>query len=131
MKTGKACGPDQIPIEVWKLLSDEGVYYLLQTMNAVLVEGMPQSWRKSELSPLYKGKGSVLECGNYRGIKLMAHTMKLWERIIDHRIRQIVELDDIQFGFRKGRSTTEPIVALRIVQEKYREKGKYLHNGMC
>ena len=25
--------------------------------------------------------------------KLMAHTVKLWERIIDHRIRQIVELD--------------------------------------
>ena len=76
------------------LLCDEGVYYLPQTMIAVLVEGMPQSWRKSEISPLYKGKGYVLECGNYRGIKLMAHTMKLWERIIDHRIRQIVELDD-------------------------------------
>ena len=24
-KTGKACGPDQIPIEVWKLLGDEGL----------------------------------------------------------------------------------------------------------
>ena len=57
----------------------------------------------------------------------MAHTMKLWERFIDRRIREIVELDDIQFGFRKGRSTTEPIFTLRILQEKYREKGKYLH----
>ena len=38
-----------------------------------------------------------------------------------------MELDDIQFGFRKGRSTTEPIFTLRILQEKYREKGKYLH----
>ena len=109
MNTGKACGPDQIPIEVWTLLGDEGLEYLLQTMNAVIDEGMPLSWRKSEISPLFKGKGSVLECGNYRGIKLMAHTMKLWERIIDRRIREIVELDDIQFGFRKGRSTTEPI----------------------
>ena len=54
----------------------------------------------------------------------MAHTTKLWERIIDHRIRQIVELDDIQFGFWKGRSTIEPIFALRVLQEKYREKGK-------
>ena len=127
MKTGKACGPDQIPIEVWTLLGDEGLEYLLQTMNAVIDEGMPLSWRKSEISPLFKGKGSVLECGNYRGIKLMAHTMKLYERIIDRRIREIVELDDIQFGFRKGRSTTEPIFTLRILQEKYREKGKYLH----
>ena len=38
-----------------------------------------------------------------------------------------MELDGIRFGFRKGRSTTEPIFALRILQEKYREKGKYLH----
>ena len=30
MKTGKACGLDQIPIEVWKLLGDEGVDYLLR-----------------------------------------------------------------------------------------------------
>ena len=84
MKTGKTCGLDHIPVEVWKLLGDEGVDYLLQTMNAVLVDGMPQSWRTSEISPVHKGKGSVVECGNYRGIKLMAHTMKLWERIIDH-----------------------------------------------
>ena len=52
MKTGKACGLDQIPIEVWKLLGNEGVDHLLQTMTAVLVEGMPQSWGKSEISPL-------------------------------------------------------------------------------
>ncbi len=41
--------------------------------------------------------------------------------------KQIVELDDTQFGFRKGRSTTEPIFDLRILQEKYKEKGKYIH----
>ena len=39
----------------------------------------------------------MLEFGNYRGIMLMAHTMKLWERIIDQTIRHIVELEDIQF----------------------------------
>ena len=71
-------------------------------MDAVLVDGMPQSGRKSEISPLCNGKGSVFECENYRGIKLMAHIhelpMKLWERIIDQRIRQIVGLHDITFS---------------------------------
>ena len=38
-----------------------------------------------------------------------------------------MELDDIQFGLRKGRSTTKPMFSLRIMQEKYREKGKNLH----
>ena len=41
---------------------------------------MPDEWRRSVLVPLYKGKGDIKECGNYRGIKLMSHTMKLWER---------------------------------------------------
>ena len=34
---------------------------------------------------------------------------------------------DNQFGFRPGKSTTEPIFALRMLQEKYREKNKELH----
>ena len=57
----------------------------------------------------------------------MSHTMKLWERIIENRIREIVELGNIQFGFRKGMSTTEPIFALKILQEKYQERKKDLH----
>ena len=98
---------------------------LRSTMNDVMNRGMPSSWRYSEISPIYNGKGSVSECGNYRGIKLMYHTMKLWERIIENRIREIVELGNI--GFRKGMSTTEPIFALRILQEKYQERKKDLH----
>ena len=90
---------------------------------------MPSSWRYSEISPIYKGKGSVLDCGNCRGIKLISHTMKLWERIIENRIRELVELGNIQFGFRRGMSTTEPIFALRILQEK-RKKERYKY-GIC
>ena len=56
MKTGKACGPDQIPIDVWKLLGDEGVDYLLQTMNAVLAERMSQSWRRVKSRHCTRGK---------------------------------------------------------------------------
>ena len=87
-------------------------------MNEVMSRGMPSSWRYSEVSPINKGKGSALDCGNYRGIKLMSHTMEVWERIIENRIR---ELRNIQFGFRRGMSTTEPIFALRILQAKYQE----------
>ena len=38
MTTGKYCGPDQIPHEVWKLLGDGGLDYLIHTLNAVPVE---------------------------------------------------------------------------------------------
>ena len=84
----------------------------------LISRGMPSSWRYNEVSPINKCKGSALDCGNYRGIKLMSHTMKVWERIIENRIR---ELRNIQFGFRRGMSTTEPIFALRLLQAKYQE----------
>ena len=77
--------------------------------------------------PIYKGKGDILECNNYRGIKLMCHSMKLWERLIKARLRQITSIDNTQYGFRPGKSTTEPIFILRILQEKYREMNKELH----
>ena len=38
------------------VICDEGLDCLLQTMNAVLGEGMRQSWRNSEISSPYKGK---------------------------------------------------------------------------
>ena len=41
----------------------------------------------------------------------------------ENRRRAIVELGNIQFGFRKGMSTTEPIFALRILQ-KIQERKK-------
>ena len=126
-KNRKVNGPDNLPIELWKLVGDAGIESLETTMNEVMSRGMPSSWRYSEFSPIYKGKGSILDCGNYRGIKLMSHTMKLLERIIENRIRETVELGNIQFGFRRGMSTTEPIFELRILQEKYQERKKDIH----
>jgi hypothetical protein len=40
---------------------------------------MPEEWSRSILVPIFKNKGDVQSCTNYRGIKLMNHTMKLWE----------------------------------------------------
>ena len=46
-------------------------------------------WRASVIIPIYKEKGDIIQdCGNYRGIKLMSHTMKIWERIIERRLRE-------------------------------------------
>ena len=50
-----------------------------------------------------------MECGSYRGIKLLEHAMKVVQRIFEHRIRQQIEIDDMQFGFMKGKGTTDAI----------------------
>jgi len=53
--------------------------------------------------------------------------MKLWERVIEHRLRQNVKISDNQFGFILWRSTTEAIHLLRQLIKRFRERKKNLH----
>ena len=100
MKNGKACGPDEIPVEVWKSLGEDGVDVLWDLMQKIYQkEEMPNEWRDSVIVPIYKEKGDIQDCGNYRGIKLMSHTMKIWERIVERRIREETSIGDEKFGF--------------------------------
>ncbi|GJS25429.1 hypothetical protein Tco_0454061 [Tanacetum coccineum] len=78
MGRNKVIGPNQIPIEAWKCLKDEGVKWLTCLFNKIFSGAkMLDEWRLSEVIPIYKNKGDVQACGNYRGIKLLSHTMKL------------------------------------------------------
>ncbi|KAK3525653.1 hypothetical protein QTP70_002564 [Hemibagrus guttatus] len=128
MKSGKAVGPDDIPVEVWKCLGEAAVEFLTSLFNRVLEsERMPEEWRRSVLVPIFKNKGDVQSCSNYRGIKLMSHTMKLWERVVEASFRKLVEICEQQYGFMPRKSTTDAIFALRILMEKYRDGQKELH----
>ncbi|KAK3507410.1 hypothetical protein QTP70_019647 [Hemibagrus guttatus] len=128
MKSGKAVGPDDIPVEVWKCLGEAAVEFLASLFNRVLEsERMPEEWRRSVLVPIFKNKGDVQSCSNYRGIKLMSHTMKLWERVVEARLRKVVDICEQQYGFMPRKSTTDAIFALRILMEKYRDGQRELH----
>ena len=128
MKLKKATGPDGIPIEVWRCLGDKGIKWLTSLFKKIWTcNKMPTAWRKSTIVPLYKNKGDVQECTNYRAIKLMSHTMKLWERVIEQRLRRTVTISENQFGFMPGRSTMEAIHLLRQMVEQHRDHKKDLH----
>ena len=88
---------------------------------------MPQKWRHSTIIPLYKNKGDVQNCNSYRGIKLLSHTMKLWERGIEGRLRADIKISKNQFGFMAGRSTMEVIHLIRRLMEFYRNSKRDLH----
>ena len=128
MKKGKAQGPDDIPVEAWVALGNKGVEFLVNFFNRLLRgEKMPDEWRWSMLVSLYKGKGDIKECENYWGIKLMSHTMKLRERVIEARLRKEMTIAEQQFGFMIGRSTTNAIFCLRMLLKKWTEGQKAVH----
>ena len=128
MKNGKAVGPDDILVEVWKCLGESALTFLTKLYNRTMEsERMPEERRDSVLIPIFKNKCDVQSCSNYRGIKLIGHTMKLWERIIERRLRRDLTFSNQQYGFMLGKSTTDALFALRVLMEKYREGQKELH----
>ena len=128
MKKGKVVGPDELPVEVWKCMGKMEIKFLTRLFNRLLVrERMPEECRRSVLIPIYKNIGDAQSCGNCRRIKLMSHTMKVWERIIKARLRDSVEISKQQYGFMPGKGITDAMFALRMLMEKYREGQRKLH----
>jgi len=123
--SGKAPGIDGIPSEVLKnggqLLRRE----LLNLFNACLnSEKIPQDFKDATIVTIYKRKGDRAECGNHRGISLLAIAGKVLAKIILNRLKEITEkvLPESQCGFRAGRSTCDMIFTLRQLQEKATEQ---------
>ncbi|KAG5614261.1 hypothetical protein H5410_014085 [Solanum commersonii] len=50
---------------------------------------VPNEWRWSTMVPLYKNKGDIKNCNNYKGIKLLSHTIKTTYCLL---IRHVTEL---------------------------------------
>ena len=95
---------------------------------AIICDGkVPSDWEQSFIICLYKGKGDALVRGNYRGLKPTEQVMKILERIVDGLIRQLVSIDDSQFGFVPGRGTTDTIFVVRRLQEQYLAANKRLY----
>ena len=49
---------------------------------------MLEEWRRSTLIPIYKNKEGIQNYANYRGIKLRSLTIKLWQKVIEWKLRQ-------------------------------------------
>ena len=88
---------------------------------------MPDEWKTSVTVPIFKGKSDVMSCGSYREVKLLEHAMKIVEKVLQRRIRTLINLNEMQFGFMPGNETMHAIFIVRKMQQKYQKKDKKLY----
>ena len=84
---------------------------------------IPAEWQRGVILPIWKMKGETHDPGRYRGITFLSQALKLMERILDARMRHIVEntIRKNQLGVRKGGGTNYGLFAIRQIIEKRRE----------
>ena len=99
MKKHKAPGLSGLVAEMIQATRDIGTQWILDLCNGIVTEVcIPE--------------------------ELLEHAMEVVERIFECRIWQYIDTGDMQFGFVKGKGTTDTIFIVRQMPEKYRAKGK-------
>lgn len=114
LKAKKAPGPDGIPNVALKSAIQAFPNWFKAVMEKCLDEGnFPDQWKVQKLVLLPKPGKPPGDPSSYRPICLLDTLGKLLERIILNRLMKYTEgehgLAEMQFGFRKGRSTVDAI----------------------
>ena len=86
-------------------------FFIIILFNKILeLEYFPYQWAVGKIIPVFK-KGDRNDANNYRGITIISCLAKLFTKIMNDRLTKWVDsqkiLTDSQYGFRKGRSTTD------------------------
>ena len=129
LASGKAIGPDGVSVELFKITlnGDPALHRRLLDIVVRIWRGgeVPQQWKYAIIVVLHK-KRDRTECGNYRGISLVAHAVNILLKLIARRLSEYCErvgvLRKEQSGFRPNRSTTDVMFVIRRLQELARKK---------
>jgi hypothetical protein len=114
-KRKKSPGMDMVVNEMILFGGQIAVTALFKLLSMLWrVEKIPNSWRNTVVTPVHK-KNSAFDTNNYRPITLMSHLMKLYERILDNRIRCKIKIPQEQSGYRKGHGAMRQLLRLQQV----------------
>ena len=128
-KTNKAPGPNGTPIELFQWLDDEALEPFLTHINECWEKGeITEGMNDANVTVIFK-KGSTENPDNYRPIALLNTTYKILASTIQRRMAEGMDtaIDEMQFGFRKGRSTSQPLQIVRRTAEIIKEPGAAMY----
>ena len=92
----------------------EQYFHLIWTKKEI-----PDQWRISRITPIWKNKGSANDPTKYRGISIGSTLCKVGMNIILNRLSCFYEqqLKDTQYGFRHGTSCNDGIFVVKQLHE--------------
>ena len=115
LKRGKAPGPDTIHNQVLRLGTTTSLYHHLTRLftSSIQLGYIPTAWKLNMLLKPDKLPSLTI---SYRPISLISSIMKLFERVIEQRLRSHLEhigfINKHQSGFRKAKSTDDHLFRL-------------------
>ncbi|KAG0720355.1 Protein lin-10 [Chionoecetes opilio] len=124
LRGGKAAGVCNISAELLKAGGEAMIRGLHAVLTAVWQSStIPPDWKRGLVVPIWKGKGDRQDCNNYHGITLLSVPGKVLAHLLLTRIRShlLKHQRPQQSGFTPGKSTTDRILALRVLVEHRRE----------
>ena len=126
MKKGKACGVDNLPLEVFQ--NGALLKYMTSLFNTCFDhQFIPTLWTRGIINPIPKDNTKdPREPMNSRGITLACVMYKIYCGVLNKRICKWAEsnelLVDEQNGFRKGRSTLDQLSTLTSIIDQRKAK---------
>eukprot|EP00959_Pyramimonas_sp_CCMP1952_P036411 762270-Pyramimonas_sp.AAC.1 len=120
MRNGKAAGPDDVPPEFWKVVSEDAhacgaLLEICQTCWAT--KDIPDKWRRAKVILLFK-KGDHTLPSNYRPISLLTVGYKALASMLHQRLLRggaEERMRSSQFGFRPRRGTADALMLIRRI----------------
>ena len=130
LSSNKSPGCDNVPAVLIKWSSHVIAPLLVKFFNRFLDLGLyPNCLKIARVTSLHKG-GDRSICDNYRPISVLTQINKIFEKLIRARLNDFITVNNIlensQYGFRKGHSTSHGITHLHETIVEFRKE-----KGMC
>ena len=114
MKKGKASGLDGVSNDILVCCAESIIPTVTILFNRLIkCQHFPNQWSISVMVPIHKGL-ELDDPNNYRGISLNSCLSKLFTLLLNTRITQLCEENNIihenQIGFRKGYRTSDHVL---------------------
>ena len=129
-KTNTATGPDEIPASLVHRLAPVLSPTITYFFNLSLAkETFPALWKRANVIPIYKAKGSKADPGNYRPISILPVLGRVLEKAVAAQLYEYCDKHEVipkqQFGFRKNSNCEMALLTAMDFWLKAVDDGKY------